>query len=165
MVLIYKNKIKISLLYDLLNLLLLSSQVAEKSPRTWCSHSTSALRVIWLLNPSHQQIGPVKVTIDLSVIVPSGCLQSLPVTSQYHSPLLTSPSLFLFTFTVQHSLVFPWISWSFLLCLLCSFLLLNQAIKYENSQLFILALLHLLLCVFSLGQWFLNIATSRESYS
>ena len=150
MVLVCKNKIKISLLYDLLNLLLLSSQISEKSPRTWCSHSTPVLRVIWLLTPSHQQIAPVKVTIDLSVIVPNGCLQSLPVTSQHHSPLLTFPSLFLFTFTIQHSLVFPWISWSLLLCLLCSFLLLNQAI--QNSQLFILALLYLLLCVFSLGQ-------------
>ena len=150
MVLICKNKIKISLLYDLLNLLLLSSQISEKSPHTWCSHYTPVLRVIWLLTPSHQQIAPVKVTIDLSVIVPNGCLQSLPVTSQHHSPLLTSPSLFLFTFTIQHSLVFPWISWSLLLCLLCSFLLLNQAI--QNSQLFILALLYLLLCVFSLGQ-------------
>ena len=117
MVLICKNKIKISLLYDLLNLLLLSSQISEKSPHTWCSHSTPVLRVIWLLTPSHQQIAPVKVTIDLSVIVPNGCLQSLPVTSQHHSPLLTSPSLFLFTFTIQHSLVFPWISWSLLLCI------------------------------------------------
>lgn len=127
MVLICKNKIKISLLYDLLNLLLLSSQISEKSPRTWCSQSTSVLRVIWLLTPSCQQIAPVKVTIDLSMIVPNGCFQSLPVTSQHHSPLLASPSLFFFTFTIQHSLVFPWISWS-LLCLLCSFLFLNQAI-------------------------------------
>lgn len=164
MVLIYKNKNKnfstlwSPLLYSYLE------PIVEKSPRTWCSHSISALRVIWLLNPSHQQIGPVKVTIDLSVIVPNGCLQSLPVTSQHHSPLLTSPSLSssLLQFNI---LVFPWISWSFLLCLLCSFLLLHQAIKCQNSQLFIIALLHLLLCVFSLGQWFLNMATSRESYS
>lgn len=93
MVLIYKNKIKISLLCDLLNLLLLSSPISEKSPHTWCSHSTSVLRVIWLLTPSHQQIAPAKVSIDLSVIVPSGCFQSLPVTSHHHSPLLISPLL------------------------------------------------------------------------
>ena len=135
MVLICKNKIKISLLYDLLNLLLLSSQISEKSPRTWCSQSTSVLRVIWLLTPSRQQIAPVKVTIDLSMIVPNGCFQSLPVTSQHHSPLLASPSLFLFTFTIQHSLVFPWISWS-LLCLLCSFLSSTRpfSIRILNSS-------------------------------
>ena len=60
---------------------------------TWCSHSTSVLSIIGLLTPSHQQTAPVKVAIDLSVIIPNGCFQSLPITSQHHSALLTTPSL------------------------------------------------------------------------
>lgn len=137
---------------------------------TWCSHSTSVLSIIWLLTPSHQQTAPVKVAIDLSVIIPNGCFQSLPITSQHHSALLTTPSLSssllqLNVFLIfQDLLVTPSLSPLQLLCLLCSFLLLHQAMKYQNSQLFILALPHFLLCVFCLGQWLLNVPASGETH-
>lgn len=86
MVLIYKNKIKISLLYDLLNLLLLSSQISEKSPHTWCSHSTSVLRVIWLLTPSHQQIALPRSALTSQWLSPMGVFSPylLPLSIIHH---------------------------------------------------------------------------------
>lgn len=91
---------------------------------------------------------PTKVDIDLSVLGPEGCFQSSPISLRFIQhcwQLLPFPLDFCDS-------TFSWLPIDLLgipSCVLCNFFLLHQTIKYQNSQLFVLAPPHFLLCFLS----------------